>query len=424
MHCAAFVAGLNLAAGRFPMDELHDLDLVSADFHADPSATLAAIRSIGKPLVPVRLPIIGKLRLCVTYDACSALLKDHDLFVRNPANAGIRTQERILMFLPRSIGAIALNMLAQDDPDHRRLRSLVDTAFQRRGIEAIRPAIAQITDELLDRLPAGGEVDLMEHFCRDLPLSVISMMLGVPETDHMRFKRWMGGLRDTANIWAVVRAVPGVLKVVGYLRRLSRPGSEAHPDGLVAALREAEIDGGRLSEDEMIAMIFLLFGAGQETTTHLIAGGLAEILRNDDQRRRLQADTALMPLCVEECLRQVAPVQITKPRWAARDGEFAGETICRGDGFVALLAAANRDPAKFDNPDLFDVGRRPNQHLGFGTGVHFCLGFQLARAEAAIAFERILARFPDMRLAVDPADLKWRRRLGIRALERLPVVLR
>lgn len=405
------------------MDELHDLDLVSPGFHADPSATVAAIQRIGEPLVGIRLPIMGRLRLCVTHDACSALLKEHDVFVRNPINAGIRTQERILMFLPRSIGAIALNMLGQDEPDHRRLRGLVDTAFQRRGIAAIRPAIEQITDELLDRLPAHGEVDLMEHFCRDLPLSVISMMLGVPESDHLRFKRWMGGLRDTANIWAVARAIPGVLKVVGYLRRLSRPGSEAQPDGLIAALREAEIDGARLSEDEMIGMIFLLFGAGQETTTHLIAGGLAEILRNEDQRRRLQADAALMPLCVEECLRHVAPVQVTKPRWAACDTVFQGERIRRGDCLVAFLAAANRDPAKFENPDLFDVGRRPNQHLGFGTGIHFCLGFQLARAEAAIAFERILRRFPDIRLAVDPAELVWRKRLGIRALARLPVVL-
>lgn len=405
------------------MLHLDRLDLVSPSFHADPVPVLDVLRGSGRAVVRTSLPIVGQVALCITHDSCTALLKNHDVFVRNPANAGNYTQERVLRFLPRSIGLLALNMLGQDDPDHRRLRGLVDTAFQRRGIEAIRPEIERIADDLLDRFPARGGIDLMEHFCRDLPLSVIAMMLGIPRRDLPQFRRWMGGLRDTANIFAVVRAIPGVLKVIRYLRKVSRPGGGALPEGLVAALREAEIDGGRLSEDEMIAMIFLLFGAGQETTTHLLAGGLLEILRRDDQRRRLVADPSSMALCVEECLRHVGPVQITKPRWAARDTQFGGESIRRGECFVACLTAANRDPAKFERPDAFDVTRRPNQHLGFGTGVHFCLGFQLARMEAAIAFERVLRRFPDMRLAVDPAQLVWRRRLGIRALAALPVTV-
>jgi cytochrome P450 PksS len=351
------------------------------------------------------------------------MLKDKETFVRDPANAGSRTQERILRILPRSIGLLALNMLGKDDPEHRHLRGLVDQAFQRRGIQAMRPMITAVADRLLDRVAHHSEVDLMETFCRDLPLSVICEMLGLPDTDHERFKNWLGGLKDTANIGAVIRAIPGVLRVVRYLRKVSRHGGGAKPDGLIIGLQDAEIEGRRLSEDEIISMIFLLFGAGQETTTHLISGGLLEILRHDDQRRQLQADPGLMPLCVEECLRHVSPVQLTKPRWATRNVSFAGQEFGRGEMVAGFLTAANRDPVEFDNPHQFDMTRKPNPHLSFGTGVHFCLGYQLARAEAAIAFERVLARFPKLRLAVAGESIVWRKRVGIRALSSLPVRL-
>ncbi|WP_353645399.1 cytochrome P450 [Mesorhizobium sp. WSM2239] len=404
------------------MNETRDFDILSPKFHANPFPELDRMRA-ADPVVQMRLPIVGRTWLAVTHEACVELLKDHGSFVRDSGNAGSKTQERVLRVLPRTLGLLALNMLGHDDPEHRRLRGLVDQAFQRRGIAAMKPMIADVADGLLDRLEGRVEVDLMAEFCRDLPLSVICAMLGLPEKDHDRFKRWLGGLADTANVWAVLRAVPGVWSVVNYLRRVSRPGGGALPEGLIAALGEVEMEGGRLTEDEMVSMIFLLFGAGQETTTHLIAGGLYTLLTHEEERRRLQADPSLMPTCVEECLRHVSPVQMTKPRFAARDIEWQGLTFKRGDMFAAFLSAANCDPAKFENPHRFDIARHPNPHLSFGTGVHFCLGFQLARAEAAIAFERLLSRFPSMRLAVDPAKIVWRKRLGIRALASLPVRL-
>jgi cytochrome P450 len=400
-----------------------EADLISPGFHANPTLTLEQLRPLGS-IVQVKLPIMGKIALCTTHDTCSAFLKDHTTFVRDPANAGKMTQSRILRLLPRTLSLLALNMLGHDDPEHRRLRGLVDVAFQRRHIEAIGPIIADVTDRLLDQMRGLKQADLMDLFCRDLPLSVICVMLGLPDRDHDRFKHWLGGLKDTANVWAVLRAVPGVIRVVSYLRTMARPGSEAKPDGLIAALRDTEVEGRRLSEDELVSMIFLLFGAGQETTTHLISGGLLELLRNEDQRRRLQANMSLMPLCVEECLRHVSPVQLTKPRWASCDTMLGGRQFRRGDMVAAFLTAANRDPAKFTDPHEFDLTRRPNPHLSFGTGVHFCLGFQLARAEAAIAFERILTRYPDVRLAVHPSRITWRKRVGIRALSSLPVTLR
>jgi cytochrome P450 PksS len=350
-------------------------------------------------------------------------LKDHQTFARDPANAGSRTQARILKVLPRTISLLALNMLGHDDPEHRRLRGLVDQAFRRRTIEAMRPMITEIADRLLDRLQGRAEADLMADFCRDLPLSVICAMLGLPEQDHDRFRNWLGGLKDTASIGAVIGALPGVLRVVRYLRRISRPGGGALPEGLVAALRDAATDGQTLSEDELVSMIFLLFGAGQETTTHLISGGLLALLTHEDQRRRLESDPGQMAACVEECLRYVSPVQMTKPRFATRDVVWQGRQFRRGDMLAAFVAAANTDPARFEDPHRFDIARDPNPHLSFGTGAHFCLGFQLARVETAIAFERLLARFPHLRLATDEGALTWRRRLGIRALVRLPVRL-
>lgn len=404
------------------MAEVRDFDILSPAFHANPFPTLDRMRAEG-PVVRLKLPIVGRTYLAVTHDACAALLKDHETFARDPANAGSKTQERILRILPRTIGLLALNMLGHDDPEHRRLRGLVDQAFMRRTIEAMRPMISDIADRLLDRLKGRTEVDLMAEFCRDLPLSVICAMLGLPDRDHDRFKNWLGRLTDTANMGAVIRAMPGVLGVVRYLRRISRPGGGALPGGLIAELRDAESDGQRLSEDELVSMIFLLFGAGQETTTHLISGGLFALLSHRDQLERLRRDPSLMPTCVEECLRYVSPVQMTKPRFVRRDLVWQGRQFRRGEMFAAFLAAANCDPARFERPHDFDIARHPNPHLSFGTGVHFCLGFQLARAEAAIAFERILARFPDMRLGAREGDIARRKRLGIRALTQLPVRL-
>jgi cytochrome P450 len=403
------------------MAKAAEFDILSPGFHANPFPTLDRMRTQG-PIVGVKLPIMGRISLAVTHDACAELLKDHQAFARDPGNAGSKTQERILRFLPRTLGLLALNMLGHDDPEHRRLRSLVDQAFQRRTVEAIKPEIAAIADRLLERLKGRTEVDLMSEFCRDLPLSVICAILGLPERDHDRFKNWLGGLKDTANIGAVIRAVPGVIRVVRYLRRVSRPGGGAQPDGLIAALRDAETQGQKLSEDELVSMIFLLFGAGQETTTHLISGGLYALLSDEAQLRRLQNDPKLMPLCIEECLRYVSPVQLTKPRFAIRDMTWQGMQFRRGDMFAALLAAANCDPAKFESPHRFDITRHPNPHLSFGTGVHFCLGFQLARAEAAIAFERIFALYPNIRL-VPGREIVWRKRVGIRTLAALPVQL-
>ena len=403
------------------MNETRQFDILSPHFHADPFPTLDRMRSEA-PVVRMKLPIIGRTWLATTHDACATLLKDHETFARDPAKAGIRTQARIPEILPRTIGLLALNMLGHDDPEHRWLRGLVDQAFQRRTIEAMKPTITAIADRLLDRLEGRDEADLMAEFCRDLPLAVICEMLGLPAQDHARFKSWLGGLKDTANIGAVIRALPGVISVVRYLRRVSRPGGGALPDGLVAALREVESDGGRLSEDELVSMIFLLFGAGQETTTHLISGGLLTLLSHEDQMGRLRSDPSLMPTCVEECLRHVSPVQMTKPRFAIRDGELHGRHS----------AAATCSPRSWRRQTA--ILPSSTFRTGSTSRATRTRTFPLARVCTSVSgsslpgrgIDRVRAhprRFPDMRLRTNSAPIAWHKRLGIRALSSLPIRL-
>ncbi|MGY4363618.1 hypothetical protein ACVW0J_010175 [Bradyrhizobium sp. i1.7.7] len=223
------------------MPDERRFDILSPEFHASPFSTLDRMRTEG-PVVRLRLPIVGRTWLATSHESCAELLKSSQDFARDPAKAGSRTQERILKVLPRTLGLLASNMLGHDDPEHRRLRALVDDAFQTRTIAVLKPTIVETADRLLDKLDGKPEADLMAEFCRDLPLSVICAMLGLPEKDHDRFKNWLGGLKDTASVFAVIRAIPGVISVVRYLRRVSRPGGGARPEGLIAALREAEIE--------------------------------------------------------------------------------------------------------------------------------------------------------------------------------------
>jgi cytochrome P450 len=197
-----------------------------------------------------------------------------------------------------------------------------------------------------------------------------------------------------------------------------------HPQpGMISALVEAEQDGHKLSEDELLAMVFLLLLAGHETTVHLISGGVLALLEHDEQRARLTADWSHIGSTVDEVMRYVSPVQMTKPRYARRDLELHGQKIARGEYAIALLASANCDPAEFTEPETFDILRRPNHHVGFGGGIHICLGLKLAKAEAAIAYERLWMRFPELALAVPSDQLRWVERIGMSALRELPLQL-
>lgn len=401
-------------------------DLVSAEFKRDPYPTVTRMRECGA-VVRGKLPLIGPVWLVTTHRAVTELLQDHTTFVRDPANAGKRTIAGFQRWMPRRFLSLANNMLGRDEPEHRRLRSLVEQAFLRHSVERMRGRIEMLADRFLDEAAGqagpGNGVDLVTHFARPFPLAVICELLGLPEADRPRFTRWGGRLSAMASPWGLLRAVSGIRKLDQYLRRQTRILRRERRAGLLSALVEAEEAGEKLSEDELVAMAFLLLMAGHETTVHLISGGVLALLQCPDERRRLVEDWSRIGTAVEEVLRYVSPVELTKPRYASRDVTWHGQAIRRGENVLGVLAAANRDPARFVQPDRFDITREPNPHLSFGTGIHVCLGLKLARAEAQIALQKLFTRFPDLKLAVPGDEVQWRGRLGLRVLRALPVRL-
>src|SRR5262245_27781537 len=398
------------------------LDLVSQAFMRDPFPTLARLREAG-PVVRVKVPFLGKTWIATTHEAVSEVLKDDSTFVRSPKNAGKKQFAGMRWWMPRTLRVLGENMLGYDDPDHRRLRKLVDQAFNRQSVEGLRGRIGGLCDGLLDRLAGAGPGELMEGLARPLPRTVICELLGLPEEGRPQFRRWVQALMSVTSLWGAVRFLPGLFRLVGYFRRhFAQCRREPRP-GLMTALVQAEQDGDKLSENELLAMAFLLLVAGHETTVHLIGGGVLALLEAPEQKVRLLADWSLAPSAVEELLRLVSPGQGAKPRYVRRDLEFHDRPLRRGEILIPMLASANGDPARFESPERMDLARAPNPHVAFGTGMHFCLGAQLARVEAQVVVEKLFTRFPNLSLAMPGATLTYTGRLGMRALTGLPIRL-
>jgi cytochrome P450 len=402
-------------------------DWTSQAFKRNPFPTLAKLREAG-PLVRVRLAFFGKAWIATTYDSVNELLRDHHRFVQNPAAAGNRWMAGIMRWLPRSLRPVASNMLLRDPPDHRRLRSLVDQAFQRHSVEVLRPRLVTLADEALDRFarraagaPRGA--DLVEEFARPFPLSVICELLGLPPDDRPTFSRWASQLNAVATPWAVCSWCWGLSRMLRYVRAEIQRQSARPREGLLAALIQAEESGDRLNQDELVAMVFLLLAAGHHTTLHQIAASVLILLDHPEQLRELKADWSLAEGAVQELLRYLSFAQVSKPRYARADTEFCGRQILRGDLLLACLAAANSDPTVFPEPERFDIHRDAGRHVGFGAGIHFCLGAKLARAETEIALERLFTRYPDLQLAVPRDEIQFSPRFGIRGVVELPVRL-
>ncbi len=395
-------------------------DLTSQSFKRDPLPTLAAMRAAG-PVVRSRIPILGRISFVTTHDAVVTLLKDTDRFAVDPRNAGKKGIVGLKWWMPRDIHRLANNMLTKDDPDHRRLRRLVDTAFHRKSVDAYRDRIVETADAMLDDLAGSSDGDLVRHAARPLPLAVICEILGLPRPDRPQFMRWMGAMSNVSNMVGFFRMLPNISRLSRYLRGQFEARRRDPGDDLISALVEAEEEGDQLTEDELLAMCFLLFVAGRETTTHLISGGVLALLQHRDQRDRIMAHRSLIPSAVEELLRFVSPVQISKPRYARDDITLAGIPLKRGEPSMAVLASANADPDAFSDPEKLDVACARNHHVAFGGGPHLCLGLQLARAEAQIVLDRLFARYPEVALAVPESDLRWTVRIGLRALRQLPL---
>ena len=313
-------------------------------------------------------------------------------------------------------------MQHQDPPDHTRLRTLVSKAFTPRTVEGMRARNQALVDELIDAVQAQGRMDFSLEFALLLPLITITELLGLPPDDRDDFHRWT--LDITRFMEGIGPDFPGVarraqqivLEVHEYLGALFEQRRRQPEDDLISGLLAAEEEGDRLTELELYGMCIFLLVAGHHTTKSLLTEGLLALLENPDQLQRLKDDPSLGKSALEELLRYVSPIKFLS-RYALRDFELDGRSVRKGQKLWAIVAAANRDPDQFQEPDRLDITRKPNRHVAFGYGIHTCLGAPLVRMQGQIAFETLLRRLPDLRLAGTP-----RRRSGInRPIESLPV---
>jgi cytochrome P450 PksS len=286
--------------------------------------------------------------------------------------------------------------------------------------------IADVTGDLLDRAALLPRIDLIAGFALPLPLTIISEMLGVPDDERGTFHRWSSRFLEIGaggSPLKMLMQLPNGIRLMRFFERLIAERRAAPREDLITALVQAEAGGDRLSQKEVLSMIFLLLLAGHETTVNLIANGMLALLQHPGELRRLREHPELIDSAVEELLRYGNPVEHGNVRLALDDVTLGGHRIPRGAVVVLLLASANRDERVFEDPDRLDVGREPNRHLGFGFGVHYCIGAQLARVEGRIAIAELVRRFPNLRLAVPETTLRWRSTVAVRGLEALPVCL-
>jgi cytochrome P450 len=294
----------------------------------------------------------------------------------------------------------------------------------------LRPRVQAIAETLLDAVQTRAdetgcrEMELIGDFAYPLPLTVISEMLGIPLADRDKFREWS---QAAVSFTPADRANPAVtaklIEFISYLRRLVAEKHSNPCDDLLSGLVLAEAEGDTLSENELLSMIFLLIVAGHETTVNLIGNGTLALFEHPEQRARLQENPSLLKPAIEEMLRYYGPVEMSLTRWVRQDTEFGGQLLRHGQQIMALLASANHDDEQFPNPDVFDISREPNRHVAFGTGVHSCLGATLARLEGQIAFATLLARMPNLALAIPRDEVRWRDATFLRGLTRLPVTL-
>ena len=323
------------------------------------------------------------------------------------------------------------NILSFDPPEHTRLRRLVQPAFSASAIEKLRPRIQAIAADLLDGIEsqanAAGEasphrhMELISQFAYPLPVTVICELLGIPDGDRERTQRWSENLLKPLREEEAEEIGRNIGEFIAYLRALFAERRSQPQDDMITALLQAEVDGDRLSEDEVLAMVFILFVAGHITTVNLIANGIYALLMNPAQMDALRANPDLIENAVEEVLRFYGPAETSTLRFAAQDFEVEGQAIERGSPLLFLLASANHDPARFVDPDAFNISRADaNRHIAFGKGIHACLGAPLARLEGQIAIASLVQRYPDLALGVPVDDITWERSF-LRSLSSLPL---
>lgn len=332
----------------------------------------------------------------------------------------------LMKLMPRMFRLLADSMVFKDDPDHKRLRGLVNKAFTTKMVERIADDIERTVAVLLDDLDGRDVVDLVEQYAVPLPLSVIAEMLGVSDADRDQFHTWMKRFSEGAvgGPIQLIRALPNGQRMMRLFERLAAQRRAQPDDRLISALVRAKEEGDHLNDQEVLAMIFLLLLAGYESTANLIGSATLALLDNPEQLMRLRENPELIDTAVEELLRYTTPVPCGAARIALEDVEVAGVTIPKGSNVLGMIISANRDEGVFDDPDVLDLGRDPNRHITFALGSHFCLGNQLARLEGRTALAALVQRFEHIELAVARSELRYKPTHSLRGLRSLPLRLR
>ncbi|MDT0381960.1 cytochrome P450 [Streptomyces sp. DSM 42041] len=394
-------------------------------FAADPYPAYAWLRAHA-PVHRATLPSGVEAWLVTRYADARQALADPRLSKNPETHAERAAHGKGKVGIPGERSAnLMTHLLNIDPPDHTRLRRLVSKAFTPRRVAAFEPRVRELADRLIDTFADRGEADLIHEFAFPLPIYAICDLLGVPAEDQNDFRDWAAMMLRHGNAprGGVGRAVK---KMRGYLAELIHRKREDLGDDLISDLIRASDHGEHLTENEAAAMAFILLFAGFETTVNLIGNGTLALLRHPEQRAALEAalgrgDVAWLAGAVEELLRYDGPVEMATWRFAAEPLELGGRRIAAGEPVLVVLAAADRDPERFGDPDVLDLARSDNQHLGYGHGIHYCLGAPLARLEGQIALSALFGRLPDLQLASDPDDLRWRGGLIMRGLRTLPV---
>jgi cytochrome P450 PksS len=367
-------------------------DLTSSAFKAESLRYYARLRR-ESPVHEVMLPGKQRAWLVTRYADVLALLKD-ERFVKLRANVATPDEDYREPWMPAMFRPLSRNMLDLDPPDHTRLRSSVQKAFTPRFVEMLRGRVETIAEDLLAAMRHRNHFDVIADFALPLPTIVIAEMLGVPKTQQHRFHRWSKNIvAANWSKWSMIRAVPSVIAFIRYIRRLIALKRTQPADDLVTALVNAEAED-RLSDDELLSMIFLLLIAGHETTVNLIGNGTLALLQHPSEMQRLRDDATIVVPAIEELLRFGSPLETATERYAREPLTFAGTALPAGALVYAVLSSANRDETVFDDPDRLNFTRDPNRHLSFGLGIHYCLGAPLARMEGQIAIPRFFARSP------------------------------
>ncbi len=368
----------------------------------------------GKILGPMKGTLLSK------YDDCVSMLKD-PRFIRNRTVA-TGGGSRFPFPLPKSISLLMKSMIQEDGDEHRRLRNLVHKAFTPRRLAALEGRMHEITNELLDKAEKNGRMEMMEEFSRPIPVTVIAEMMGVSVQEVPELSKYIDAVTENMSGITVAKTLfwdmPQAIKFCRGLieRKRKEPGED-----ILTGLIEAEDEGSKLSEDELIAMIFLIIVAGHETTYNLITQSVYTLLQHPEQLELLKSQPELIDSAIEEVNRYRGPLYATKPEYPTEDVEIRGVVIPKGTLTMPMLGAANHDPDYFDNPEVFDITRENNRHLGFGMGIHYCLGAPLARMETKIAIQTLFDRNPNLSLDCDLSELKLATRPGWHVYKSMPI---